>query len=48
MQEKMLRITNHQGDASQNHSSGISLWVAVAKTPHFECKGPGFDPWSGN
>ena len=19
----------------------------VAKTPHFQCRGPGFDPWSG-
>ena len=20
----------------------------VARTPHFHCRGPGFDPWSGN
>ena len=20
----------------------------VAKTPHSQCRGPGFDPWSGN
>ena len=20
----------------------------VVKTPHSQCKGPGFDPWSGN
>ena len=20
----------------------------VAKTVHFQCRGPGFDPWSGN
>ena len=21
---------------------------AVVKTPHSQCRGPGFDPWSGN
>ena len=20
----------------------------IAKTPHSQCRGPGFDPWSGN
>ena len=27
---------------------GDFLGGPLAKTPHFQCRGPGFDPWSGN
>ena len=30
----------------------VKFWVfpggPVAKTTHSQCRGPGFDPWSGN
>ena len=37
---------------SNRHSKGISLGDfpggLVVETPHSQCRGPGFDPWSGN
>ena len=29
-------------------SRGTSLVVHVAKTPHSQCREPGFNPWSGS
>ena len=30
------------------HPSGDFLGGPVARNLHFQCRGPGFDPWSGN
>ena len=35
-------------DTQQETAIGDFPGGPVVKTPHFQCRGPGFDPWSGN
>ena len=37
-----------QGTVSGVESSGDFPGSPVVRTSHFHCRGPGFDPWSGN
>ena len=34
--------------ASKSHNVGDFPRGQMAKTSHSQCRGPGFDPWSGN
>ena len=39
----LLHQGNQEGPESWDFPGG-----PVVKTPHSQCRGPGFDPWSGN
>ena len=41
--ESRLNILKQQKSLSGDFAAG-----PVASTPHSQCRGPGFDPWSGN
>ena len=43
--EKMLNITNRQGNANQNYEIGFPWWRSGWESTCL-CRGHGFEPWS--